>query len=443
MASRNSTRRQFLKAAAATTAGALTAPLFVPASALGRDDQKAPANERLVIGVIGTGGRGKDLIKMFAKEKDVQIVQVCDVDKKHLQDGQELVNKLTNSKDCKATGDFREVIGNKDVNAVIIATPDHWHALTAIAAAKAGKDIYCEKPLTNSVAEGRAVCNAVRDMKTILQCGSMERSGDNIRHVAELVKMGRIGKLQTVRISLPCTDAHHKTARALKDVPPPEMVPEGFDYDFWLGHTPKVPYTEKRCHFAGAKNPGWRFILTYGGGEMTDRGAHVIDLAQLCMGTDDTGPVEIEAKGERNKDSLYNAFWDMEFTNVYANGVKMIGDFKEPRGLKLEGSDGWIFCHVHGQKLEASDEKILDGKSAAGLNPLPAHVRNFLDSVKSRKQPAATAEIGHRTASICHINNIAMALGRKLKWDPKKEQFDKDEEANKMLTPTMREPWRL
>jgi predicted dehydrogenase len=265
----------------------------------------------------------------------------------------------------------------------------------------------------------------------------MERSGENIRYVADLVKKGRIGKLHTVRISLPCNEKHHKDARALKDVPATMPIPEGFDYDLWLGHTAKVPYTEKRCHFS------WRFNLAYGGGEMTDRGAHVIDLAQLCMETDNTGPVEIEAKGDRNKDSLFNAFWDMEFTNVYANGVKMIGDAKEPRGLKLEGADGWIFVHVHGQKLEASDPKILDGKGTMGVNPLPPHIRNFLDCVKERKQPAATAEIGHRTASICHLNNIAMVLGRKLKWDPKTEKFEKDDEATKMLTPTMREPWRL
>ena len=437
MANRKTSRRQFLKTAAATSAGALVAPLIVPATALGRDDKKPAPSERIVIGVIGTGGRGRDLINNFAKEKDVQIVHVCDVDKKHLTEGQELVNKLNNNKDCKASSDFREVIGNKDINAVIVATPDHWHALASIAAAKAGKDIYCEKPLTNSVGEGRALCKAVSDMKVILQCGSMERSGDSIRYVADLVKKGRIGKLQTVRISLPCNQDHHKKARALKEVPPPEMVPEGFDYDFWLGHTPKVAYTPQRCHFF------WRFNLTSGGGEMTDRGAHVIDLAQLCMGTDDTGPVEIEAKGDRNKDSLFNVFWDMEFTNIYANGVKMIGDYKEPRGLKLEGSDGWIFVHVHGQKLEASDEKILDGKGTKNINPLPPHIRNFLDCVKSRKQPAASAEVGHRTATICHINNIAMLVGRKLKWDPKTEKFDKDEEANKLLMPTMREPWRL
>ena len=438
MSTRKSTRRQFLKGAAAITAAAMTGPYFVPATALGRDEKKSAASDRIVIGVIGTGGRGRGLIGAFAKEKDVQIVQVCDVDKKHLEQGVEAVNKAHGNKDCKSTGDFRELIANKDLNAVIVATPDHWHALASIAAAKAGKDIYCEKPLTNSVGEGRALCKAVADMKVVLQCGSMERSGENIQLVAELVRAGRIGKLHTARISLPCNEKHHKEARALKDVPAPMPAPEGFDYDFWLGHTPKVPYTEKRCHFF------WRFNLTYGGGEMTDRGAHVIDLAQLCMGTDNTGPVEIEAKGDRNKDSLFNVFWDMEFTNVYADGVKMIGDFKEPRGLKLEGSDGWIFVHVHGQKLEASLPKILGGKTwtTTGVNPLPGHIRNFLDCVKSRKHPAATAEVGHRTATICHINNIAMQLGKKLKWDPKTEKFD-DEEANKLLTPTMREPWRL
>jgi predicted dehydrogenase len=224
-------------------------------------------------------------------------------------------------------------------------------------------------------------------------------------------------------------------------------APEGFDYDTWLGHTAKVPYTERRCHFS------WRFILAYGGGEMTDRGAHVIDLAQLGMGTDGTGPIEIEARGVRNKESLFDAFWDYEFTNTYPNGIKMIGGVQTPRGLKFEGSDGWLFIHVHGAKLEASDPVFLKEKPDSlsvklgrgpgqSREPTLLHVRGFLDAVKSRKEPFATAEIGHRTASICHLNNIAMLIGKKFQWDPSREQAT-EAEANKLLTPLMRPPWRL
>ena len=208
----------------------------------------------------------------------------------------------------------------------------------------------------------------------------------------------------------------------------------------WLGHTPLAPYHELRCHF------WWRFILSYGGGEMTDRGAHIIDLAQLGAGTDDTVPVEFEATGTRSTTSLYNAFMDYKFENVYANGVRMIGENKGPRGLKFEGSGGSIFIHIHGAKLEADPPGLLEEKVAEGeiqLGRSPGHHRNFLDSVKSRQQPVASAEVGHRTATICHLNNIAMLTGRKLIWDPKTEQIANDSEANALLAPAMRSPWRL
>jgi predicted dehydrogenase len=272
-----------------------------------------------------------------------------------------------------------------------------------------------------------------------LQTGSHERSTPSVRFACELVRNGLIGKVHTVRIHLPCSDGHHQKARSLTSIPPEEPVPEGFDYDFWLGPAPKAPYTPLRTHF------WWRFILAYGGGEMTDRGAHIIDLAQLGLGTDDTGPVEIEARGMQNKGSLYDAFWDYEFTNVYANGVRMIGSTATPRGLKFEGTDGWIFIHIHGGKLEAEPASLLKtdaSKLKISLGRSPGHVRNFLDAVKSRKDPVAPAEVGHRTATICHLNNIAMRLGRKLKWDPVLEQTN-DAEANKYLHPHLRAPWKL
>jgi predicted dehydrogenase len=437
--SNDTTRRTFLQQAAAAPAAALAAPLFVPASALGAAGP-APASERIVVGVIGTGGRGRSLINAFVNEKDVQVVAVCDVDARHRKLGQALVQKRYGHAGCAAYKDFRDLLDHQGLNAVVVATPDHWHALASIAACRAGLDVYCEKPLANSVGEGRAICEAVRRHKRVLQTGSHERSGANARFACELVRNGRIGKLQTLRINLPFSDAHLQQARKLSSVPPTMPVPPGFDYDFWLGHTPAVPYTEKRCHF------WWRFILAYGGGEMTDRGAHVIDLGQLGAGTDDTGPVEIEATGVRTKGSLFDAFWDYRFENTFAGGLKLVGGAKGPRGVKFEGSDGWVFIHVHGAKLEASSPDLLKespDRFKVRLGRSPGHVRNFLDCVKSRKEPVAPAEVGHRTASICHLNNIAMLLGRKLRWDPKKEKFADDEEANRLLTPPMRAPWKL
>ncbi|MCS7159050.1 MAG: Gfo/Idh/MocA family oxidoreductase [Gemmatales bacterium] len=426
-------RRDFLVSSAA----ALTLPHFVPAKALGLQGRPAPS-ERLTIGVIGTGGRGVGLINMFLNEKDVEIVALCDVDARHLQNGVQAVRKRT-GKDCAAYKDFRPLLDRKDIDAVVVATPDHWHGWISIAAAKAGKDIYCEKPLVNSIAEGRALCQAVQEHKRVLQTGSHERSTPSIRLACELVRNGLIGKVHTVRINLPCSDNHHQKARAFKTIPPEEPVPEGFDYDFWLGPAPKAPYTPLRTHF------WWRFILAYGGGEMTDRGAHVIDIAQLGLGKDDSGPIEIEAKGVQTPGSLYDAFWDYEFTNVYADGVRLIGSTATPRGLKFEGTEGWIFIHIHGGKLEAEPADLLKTDAAklkVSLGRSPGHVRNFLDAVKTRQQPIAPAEVGHRTATICHLNNLAMRLGRKIRWDPMTERAN-DPEVNKHLQPPMRPPWTL
>jgi len=395
-------------------------------------------------------------MRTFMKERDVQIVAVCDVEKSSelyylsrvcgREPARELVEKTYAEKapsgtykGCKTFQDFRELLALKDIDAVSIATPDHWHALTSIAAAGAGKDIYCEKPLTNSIGEGRAVVEAVTKNGRVLQTGSHERSRDTARYAAELVRNGRIGKLHTVRIQMPCSENHHMAVKAVRDTPPTTPVPEGLDFDFWLGHTPKVDYAAARCHF------WWRFVLAHGGGEMTDRGAHVIDLAQLGMGTDDTGPVEIEAEGTRGT-GLYDTFMDYKFTNTYASGVKMIGENTGPRGLKFEGTEGWIFVHVHGCRLEAEPKSILDeiiGPNEIHVGRSPGHHRNFLDCVKSREKPMAHAEIGHRTASICHLNNIAMQTGRKLKWSPGEERIIDDAGANALLTPKMRSPWTL
>ena len=430
-------RRGFLKR---TTAGAVASaiPYFVPAHVLGAGGA-TPPSDRIVMGIIGTGGMGLANADMFMSEESVQIVAVCDVDAAHLKNGVDRVNAKYNNHDCKAFSDFRQLLALPEIDAVVVATPDHWHAIASIAALRAGKDVYCEKPLANSIAEGRAICDAVKETGRILQCGSQERSNPMVREAAEFVRNGRLGKLKAMHVMMPCDEAHHMRVRAVKNVPPPMPVPEGFDYDFWLGHTAEVPYTEMRCHFY------WRFILNYGGGEMTDRGAHIIDIGQLAMGTDDSGPVHYQAKGVATAGSLFDAFFDFEFENTYANGVKLIGTSKPgSRGIRFEGDKGSLMVNVHGGDYLAEPASLLEPikREEIQLGRTPSHRRNFLDCVKSREQPFATAETAHRTATICHLNNIAMKLNRPFAWDHVKERTD-DDEANTLLKPTMRPPWTL
>ncbi|MEM7314960.1 MAG: Gfo/Idh/MocA family oxidoreductase, partial [Planctomycetota bacterium] len=415
-------RRDFLKTtAAASTAFAL--PMIVPARALGLEG--TAASERVTMGFIGTGGKGRHNMEQFLGFEDCQVVAVCDVDSRHLAEAKKLSDK---SGDWKSTGDFRELCENKDIEAMCVSTPDHWHALATIAALDGGKDVYCEKPLANSVAEGRAMCRAAMRNNKLIQTGSHERSVNKRRHACELVRNGRIGKLHTIRINLPMGDPHHRDVLKWTHDQPAMDIPKELDWDMWLGHTKPVDYTEKRCHF------WWRFITAHGGGEMTDRGAHVIDLAQLGAGRDDTGPVEFIAKGSKNTSGIFDAFMDYVFINIYKDGLKMIGSTKGPRGVKFEGTEGWIFIHVHDNKVEASNPAVLESKLAAGdtfLGRSPGHHRNFADCVRSREAPMAHAEIGHRTATVCHLNNIAMTVGRPITWDPVQEKIVGDDEAQR------------
>jgi len=440
MPKNKSSRRQFLKQATAASAGALSFPYFVPSSVLGKDGAVAPSN-RIVMGCIGTGGQGRGNMRNFMKSPIMQVVAVCDVDTDHRNQARDDVNKHYKNNDCKTYADFRELCARKDIDSMIVGTPDHWHGLAAIEAVTNGKDVYCEKPLTNTIAEGRAVADAVKKHKRVLQTGSQERSGNNARYAAELVQNGRIGKLHTIEINLPCSDGHHKEVLKQNKLPQPEMpIPEGFDYNFWLGPTPAVPYTKRRCHF------WWRFILNYGGGEMTDRGAHVIDVATLIAGLDRTGPVEISGKGSHSTTGLYDAFMEYKFECKYANGVKMVGSSSGQRGAKLIGDKGWIFIHIHGGRLEASDESILKekiGPDEIHIVRSPGHHQNLIESIQSRKQPVAEAEIGHRSASLCHLINIAMLTEKKLKWNPQTEKITNDATANSMTARPMRAPWHL
>jgi len=431
-------RRDFIKTVS-TVAAASGFPTVVSGSALGLNGSVAPSN-RIVMGCIGVGGQGTFNMKAFMSEPDALVVAACDVDKDHVEKARQTINERYSNEDCKTYTDFRELLARDDIDAVTVCTPDHWHGLIAIAAAKAGKDIYCEKPLTNTIAEGRALYDTVHRYGRVLQTGSHERSRPNARYACELVRNGRIGKLHTIWINLPCTDPHHIEIQKDVGPHPTEPVPEVFDYNFWLGHTPWHPYTSKRCHFR------WRFILDYGGGEMTDRGAHVIDLAQLGNGTDDTAPIELDARGEAPPGDLYNAFFNYKFECKYANGVRMIGTTATPRGVKFEGSDGWIFIHIHGGNLEAEPKSLLReqvGPDEIQLGRSPGHHRDFLNSVITRRKPMAPVEVGYHTAVICHLLNISMQLGRKIKWDPEKDEVINDVTAQAKLYHAMRGPWHL
>jgi predicted dehydrogenase len=442
MTNKRISRRRFVQAAAVATLSTAVAPTFVSASSLGLGRRPAPS-DRLVMGFIGTGGKGRHNLGVFQSQPEVQAVAVCDPDQNHLNAAKQQTNDHYKNEDCRTYSGFREMLGSGKFDAVCVSTPDHWHALATIAALNAGAHVYCEKPLSNSVLEGRAMVDAANRAGKIIQCGSQERSTETVRLACEQARNGKLGKVHTVEIHLPTDEQHHLKVIAQKELAPVRDLPEGFDYDEWLGFTPWRPFRpfmpdepDRGCHF------WWRFNQLYGGGEMTDRGAHIIDLAQLALGKDDTGPVSISASGRRANAGLFDAWFDFSFENVYADGTRLVGTTEGPRGLKLIGEDGWIMIHIHGGKLEASDPRLIDPADAASnklsLGRSPGHHRNFLDCLKTGQQPFASGEIGHRTATICHLNNIAMTLGRKLTWSPEKERFDAEDEANQLLKPRMR-----
>ncbi len=437
------TRRQFLKSsAAAATSAALLAPVFVPASVFGAE---APSN-RITLGCIGVGRQGTGDMKEFLGLPACQVVAVCDVDAKRLANAKKTVEthyaKQSSGgayKGCKTYGDFRELVAQADIDAVSIVTPDHWHTLPAIAAAKAGKDIFLEKPLTLTIEEGRVLSDTVRRYNRVFQVGSQQRSDTRFRQACELVRNGRIGKVHTVKVGFgidPPTGTE-----------PTMPVPEGLDYDFWLGPAPWAPYTENRVHpQKDYGRPGWLRIADYGAGMITGWGAHHNDIAQWGLGTEYTGPVEIEGQTEYPKDGLWDVHGLFRIEYTYANGVKVIcaDEEKNKSGVTFEGDQGWVWA-TRG-RIDTEPKSLLT--SAIGPNEIQLyksnnHKGNFLDCIKSRALTIAPVEVAHRSCTVCLLGEIAMRLGRKLKWDPDKERFTNDDQANRMLARTMRSPWKL
>ena len=434
----------------------ITVPTIVPSTVFGKN---APSN-KINIGQIGFGriAMGHDLPGTM--QYDIaRVVAVADVDNKRAKEGKAFVEKYYNEKkdssqyvDVKTYQDYRQMLDDTEIDAVIISTPDHWHAQPAIEAALAGKDIYLQKPTSLTITEGRALSDVIRLTGRILQVGTQQRSSPQFRIAAELVRNGRIGKLHTVRIGLPGDPAGPEV---------PEMpIPKNLDYDMWLGSTPEVYYTETRVHPQhDYSRPGWLRCEQFGAGMITGWGQHHIDSAHWGMNMEYTGPVEVQALAEFPKDGLWDVHGDFMVKSKYENGVTMIISGGYTNGIRYEGTDGWIFVSrgdyqatasdpeskkESAKALDASDPKILTSKigdDETHLYVSEEHHGNWVDCIQSRREPICTAEVGHRTCTVCLISHIAMKLDRKLHWDAANERFKGDDEANAMLSRVQRAPW--
>jgi len=425
------TRRAFLE----TTGAALAAPYVIASRALGAPG-RLRASERIVTALIGSGGRGRQIIA-----GGDQVVAVCDVDAKHRKAAKAQIDKMSGNEDCAAYGDFREVLGRDDVDAVVVATPDHWHVPITVAAVKAGKAVYVEKPLTLSIHEGRVLAEVVRRYGAIVQVGSQQRSDEKFITACELVRNGRLGEIKKVKVTI--------LARAGKAAGPwsAQPVPPELDYDTWLGQAPWAPYHKERCHY------NFRFVSDYSGGDMTNWGAHHLDITQWALDADASGPLEVEGRGKRNPTGLHDAFYDAEVDYLYPGGVKVElrsgGKEVGTGGVRFEGTDGWV--EVSRERLRAEPRSLLTtriGPDEIHLGPKGTggtHMGIWLDCIRKRSPRGLNVpvEVGHRSATVCHLGNIAMELGRKLEWDAAKEQVIDDDQANRMVQRTMREPWSL
>ncbi len=448
-------RRHFLRNTVAGAAGTMILPTIVPSSVFGKN---APSN-KINIAQIGCGriARGHDLAETM--EYDVaRVIAVCDVDKNRMADGKTLVEDFYGKKlgdnymDVKMYEDYREMLLNKDIDAVMISTPDHWHAQPAIEAALAGKDIYLQKPTSLTVEEGRQLSDIVHRQGVILQVGTQQRSSPQFRIAAELVRNGRIGKLHTVKVGLPGDPSGPEA---------PEMpVPVALNYDMWLGSTPEVPYTEIGVHpQKGYGRPGWLRREQFGAGMITGWGQHHFDSAAWGMDTEYTGPVSVEAVAQFPKFGFWDVHGDFMVKAEYENGITMYTSGGFTNGIRYEGTDGWIFVsrgsyvasasdpvdkEKSSKALDASDPEILNSK--IGEDEIHLYVSdnqhgNWLDCIQSRKEPISPVEIGHRACTVCLVSHIAMKLPRKLEWDPAAERFKNDDEANSYLSRPQRFPY--
>jgi predicted dehydrogenase len=475
----NLSRRGFLQRSLAGLSVGAGLPVWFAREVLADEEKKTSAkrrfsaNDRIQIGAIGIGspgGRNEQLMHdVLNLKRQIQYVAVCDVDGRHRARAANMLKQR--GMDVQQHKDFRELLDRKDIDAVLIATPDHWHTLVALDAIKKGKDIYCEKPLTLTINEGKVLVKAVRDKETVFQVGSQQRSDARFRLACELVRNGRVGRVKTVETRI---------GGAPQSPPIPQVdPPKELDWDFWLGPTPMVDYLEMkqgnhtftRCHYE------FRWWYEYSGGKMTDWGAHHNDIAQWGLGMDGNGPVAVEAEGSPppKTNNQYNTHAEFKVTYTYPSGQEPISSgtklvcahtqlpgAPDPKSTKIKRKDGrernvghdngilflgedgrWIF--VNREIITASDQKLLDEPLSGNAQPLEVsnnHMGNFFDCMLSRKRPICDVEVGHRSVTVCHLGVIALRSGLKLKWNPKEERCE-DEEGNKWLSREMRAPWKL
>ena len=448
-------RRNFIKKSVTTAAGTMIIPTIVPSTVFGKS---APSN-KINIGQIGCGriARGHDMPGVW--QHDVaQFIAVSDLDSNRMEDGKKLIESFYNKKtgsdnavDVKMYADYKEMLQNKDIDAVVISTPDHWHSQPAIEAALAGKDIYLQKPTSLTIAEGRLLSDIVHRQGVILQVGTQQRSSSQFRRAAELVRNGRIGKVHTVKIGLP----GDPSGPLFEEMP----IPKSLNFDMWLGSTPEVAYTENLVHpQKGYDRPGWLRHENYGAGMITGWGQHHYDSAAWGMDTEYTGPISVEAVAQFPKSGSWNVHGDFMVKQEYANGITVYTSGGFPNGIRYEGTDGWIFVTRGAYRATASDPipedstKALDAssedilKSQIGENEIHLYVSeeqhgNWLDCVQSRKQPISPVEIGHRACTVCLISHIAMKIPGVLKWNPETEKFIDNDMANAMLSRPQRYPY--
>jgi len=427
--SRSVTRRQLLRRGAGWAAGAAAAPYVITSGALGAAGQPSAAS-RVTLGFIGVNWMGGTHLDILRENQRVQILAISDIDKNHLD---KAVGKV--GKDCKGYHNYRDLLARPDIDAVVIAVPDHWHALTAIHACEAGKDVYCEKPLSLTIREARAMVNAARRNGTVFQVGSQQRSSDNFRLACELVRSGRIGKLQWARAAV--------GGAPTCDYQPPQPVPPSLDWDTWLGPAPWAPYTPKRCHV------DFRWLYDYSGGKMTDWGAHHNDIVQWGLGMDHTGPVKTEPiSAAFPTHGLWDTATSFEVKHTYANGVVLYTSSGGANGARFQGTDGWI--EVNRGHFQTSNPEIQREPLGAGDVHLyrtngdayTGHHDDWLNCIATRRRPICDVEIGARSATVCHLGNIAIRTGKTIHWDPEKEEVTNDPSLNRWLSNPYRWPWR-
>lgn len=423
------TRRAFLRGAA----GICAFPSVIASSALGQDGAPAPSN-RIAMACIGVGGRGKQNLQSFIGHKNCRIVAVCDVNANRIEEARKIVNSHYGNSDCATYRDYRDVLARGDIDAVSIATPDAWHVLQSVEAARAGKDIFLEKPLGLSVKDDIALREAVRGYERVFQFGTQQRSDRNFGFACELVQNGRIGKLQRIIVSVPAS----RTVGLIRLAP----VPAWLDWDMWVGPAQWRPYSVGIAGNCGE----WGHMSNFSLGWITTWGIHHVDIAQWGNDADNTGPVEVAGTGEFPPEGLYDCATAWDMTWKYANGVvvQFLDKGKRRQGVRFEGTDGWVF--VERGVIEAEPKSLLQeriGPAERHFTIGTDHWGGFLDYVKTRKTPVSSIESAVRTDTVCHICDIAMRLGRKLRWDPVAEQFIGDAEANRMLTRSWRSPWHL